>query len=35
MWPYLLTRIGLMVPTLIGVLTLTFVITQFLSLIHI
>ncbi len=29
MWLYLLTRIGLMVPTLIGVLTLTFVITQF------
>jgi microcin C transport system permease protein len=29
MWLYLVIRLGLMVPTLIGVLTLTFVITQF------
>ncbi|MBL8267387.1 microcin C ABC transporter permease YejB [Steroidobacter sp.] len=29
MWPYLLKRLALMVPTLLGVLTLSFVVTQF------
>ncbi len=29
MWQYLIKRLGLMIPTLIGVLTLTFVVTQF------
>src|SRR5262245_38647158 len=29
MWQYLLKRVLLMIPTLVGVLTLTFVVTQF------
>ena len=29
MWPYLLKRLAILVPTLIGILTLTFIVTQF------